>query len=205
MGEQSMQEKQRPNFGRALAVAMVPVTILNIAFAVSAYWGYGDCLHHPSHCVMGSVVDNLPKGTLTDVVNVLLSLDLLFTCIVFLLPMSQLLEKELLDEQRFGEPLIELKRNGLRTLLVLGITGVAYGVPVFDLLTGLSGGFGNNILGFILPPLFYIPLKRRRKASTSCAVASRMEMAACGACFLFGIGFMALTLTTFVQQITDSR
>merc|ERR1712048_1423106 len=51
--EQSMHEEERPKFGRALAVAMVPVTILNVAFAVSAYWGYGDCLHHPSQCVMG--------------------------------------------------------------------------------------------------------------------------------------------------------
>jgi hypothetical protein len=200
--EQSMHEEERPKFGRALAVAMVPVTILNVAFAVSAYWGYGDCLHDPSQCVKGLVVDNLPEGTLTNAVNALLSLDLLFTCIVFLLPMSQLLEKELLDESRFGEPVMEFKRNGLRACLVLGVTLVAHGVPVFYMLTGLSGGFGNNILGLVLPPVFYTLLKRRLEAKVSgTTVASNMETAACGVCFLFGIGFIALTLATFAEEV----
>merc|ERR1711972_473017 len=160
----------------------------------------GDCLHHPSHCVMGSVVDNLPKGTLTNVVNILLSLDLLFTCIVFLLPMSQLLEKELLDEARFGEWPVEMKRTCLRTMLVLGITAVACGVPVFDLLTGLSGGFGNNILGLILPPLFYMLLLRQRERPAGRA-ARAMEAAACGVSVSCGLGLLVLTLTTFVKQV----
>ena len=45
--------------------------------------------------------------------------------------------------------------NGLRALVAILIAAVALGVPFFSLLTGLTGGFGNNILGFILPPLFY--------------------------------------------------
>uniref|UniRef100_A0A7S2Q7P2 Amino acid transporter transmembrane domain-containing protein n=1 Tax=Zooxanthella nutricula TaxID=1333877 RepID=A0A7S2Q7P2_9DINO len=200
--EQSMQEEVRPHFGKAMAFAMVPVTILNIVFAAFAYWGYGDCLHAPTQCVQGLVVDNLPPGTLTNVVNALLSVDLLFTCIVFLLPMSQLLEKELLDEARFGEWSVEIRRNVLRTLMVVGIAWVAKGVPVFDLLTGLSGGFGNNILGLILPPVFYVVLRWRHKASPAHTASHALELAACGVCFLFGLGFIALTLTTFVAQVS---
>ena len=41
------------------------------------------------------------------------------------------------------------------------MAGVAFMVPDFSLLTGLTGAFGNNILGLILPPLFYWRLRSR--------------------------------------------
>lgn len=197
--EQSMREEERPKFGMALGKAIVIVTVVNLAFAISAYLGYGDCLHDPKNCVKGNVVDNLPDGLVTRAVNIFLSFDLLFTCIVFLLPMSQLLEKELFDESRFGERRVEIQRNMVRALLVLCITLVAYFIPVFDLVTCLSGGFGNNILGLILPPAFYMLLKHWKKTTLSCA--SKMELALCAFCFIFGLGFMALTLHTFVVKL----
>jgi len=200
--EQSMHEEERPHFGKALGTSMVFVTVVNIAFAVSAYWGYGDCYHYPQHCVKGLVVDNLPPGMLTDAVNVLLSIDLLFTCVVFLLPMSQLLEKELMDESRFGETFVEFQRNVLRTALVAAISIVAYSIPIFDLLTSLSGGFGNNILGLILPPFFYVVLKRwKAMVSTK---ASKMELMGCIFSAVFGTAFLILTLFTFVKAMQAS-
>jgi hypothetical protein len=36
-------------------------------------------------------------------------------------------------------------------------------VPFFHIITGLSGGFGNCILGLILPPLFYFRLQMKLK------------------------------------------
>lgn len=57
---------------------------------------------------------------------------------------------------------MEIQRNYIRTFLV-GITAaVALAIPFFSLLTGLSGVFGNNLLGFLLPSLFYIRLKSRK-------------------------------------------
>ena len=52
-------------------------------------------------------------------------------------------------------------RRILRCFMVLAVAGVAFTVPDFSLLTGLTGAFGNNILGLILPPLFYWRLRSR--------------------------------------------
>ena len=83
----------------------------------------------------------------------LLSLQLTFTCVMFLFPMSESLEAELFDPKSFGQLRVESKRSALRTVICVAIAGVAMGIPDFAYLTGLSGGFGNNIIGFVLPPV----------------------------------------------------
>ena len=82
--EQSMKEKQ--HFARTTDVSMVIVTVLNLSFAVICYMLLG-------YCTQGSVTANLPSGWLPDVVEVLLCIDLLFTYTIFMIPLSEMLER----------------------------------------------------------------------------------------------------------------
>ena len=52
-------------------------------------------------------------------------------------------------------------KAGIRITLVLLTALLSYTVSDFAAVSALSGGFGNNMVGFILPPLFIISIKRR--------------------------------------------
>ena len=75
--------------------------------------------------------------------------------------------------------------ESLRAVVVCAIACVSYAVPVFSLLTGLTGGFGNNILGFILPPLFYLKLIYDKNSEKS--KMKFTEVFACAFTVLFGL------------------
>jgi len=103
--------------------------------------------HHAPHnhsksmpCTQSNVIANLPlKGmsgyVTTSLVKILLCIDLLFTTIVFLFPFTQAMEIELLDRSTFGTFKTEVKRNGLRVLIIAAIAGVGRAVPNFSYLT----------------------------------------------------------------------
>lgn len=151
--EQSM--KDRSQFGFALNVSLLFVTALNVAFALTLYFMYGSG-------ICGSVIDNLSKGKVANAVKILLSVDLLFTSALFLFPVSESVERVIFDAEKFGTTKIEAYRNVFRTFLVLLVALVGVLVPSFPLLTGLSGAFGNNLVGLILPPIFYLSLQYQR-------------------------------------------
>jgi len=75
--------------------------------------------------------------------------------------MSESLEREI-----FGTKLnnpdkqTERYRNLLRGFLVLCTFGISVGIPNFQQITGLTGAFGNNVLGFIMPPLMILKLSK---------------------------------------------
>ena len=99
------------------------------------------------------------------------------------------------------------KRNILRTLVAIAVSAVALGVPFFSLLTGLTGGFGNNILGFILPPLFYYKLRGKEYWYCSDGITRRhvWELIGLIVTFLFGLIFLALTLVFFGMEIAKQE
>jgi amino acid permease len=101
-------------------------------------------------------------GVVSTLVRIFLSVDLLFTYALFMFPVSESLEKELFKGEQFGTVKVEIKRNILRAILVGATAAIALEIPYFSLLTGLTGGVGNNLLGFILPPIFYLKLQQRR-------------------------------------------
>ena len=78
---------------------------MNIAFGFVAYLSYGDCHGDTSSktCTQQNIVDNLPDTASTATIRVLLSLQLTFTAVVFLFPMSETLEAELFDKASFGQ------------------------------------------------------------------------------------------------------
>ena len=153
--EQGMRKRPRYRVTHgyivALNWAMVIVTVLNIIFAEFSYLSFGNN-------VCGNVIDNLDHGWLKSIVAILLCIDLFFTYALFLFPISESLEKTIFDENKFGQRKIEIERNIIRGILVFSTCGIALLVPNFQQLTGLTGAFGNNVLGLILPPLMYFKL-----------------------------------------------
>lgn len=212
------QSMTRPShFAGCLFNSMVLVTVMNVVFGLIAWMYYGQCSSsNPAsqgQCTQGNVIDNLTPGVLTTVVKVLLCVDLLFTNLMFLFPVSEALEVELLGVEAMQKPSwrVEGLRNLLRTVIVVAVALVAYSIPFFNLLTGLSGGFGNNLLGFILPPLFCAKIKYDRGCWQSMAWGTSVGRAKIGECFVcimlcaFGLIFMGLSTEAFVEQIVKKQ
>ena len=144
-------------------------------------------------------------GIISNVVKTLVIADLLFTTVVFIYPFNQALTIAALGE----EPKMTCTSrasyiwmgNFIRAASIVGVALVAVYVPNFTILSGLTGGFGNNILALILPPMFYYSLKRKSAVGDH---KSRGEDAALVLTFLFGVGFLVLTLIFFAKQVRGS-
>jgi len=147
--------KTPSKFGDAFNSSALIVTIMNIAFGFMALAVFGDCVEEGEMCTQPNIIDNLYPGTLSTCVKVALSIDLVFTAVIFIVPLDVALERE------FGINPGESKSYLLRAAVPCAIAVVAKCIPFFSLLTGLSGGFGNNLLGFILPPIFYYRIREK--------------------------------------------
>lgn len=224
--EQNM--KKREKFHRPFGTSILVVTVVNIAFGFTAYLAYGDCNqcmkdskgeYAADCCTQGNVMTNLKvkaPHVLYVVTKVCLAVDLFFTCMLFLFPMSELFEKAIFKQEAFGQRKIEYLRNLLRACIVVVIGLIAQGIPEFSLLTGLSGGFGNNIIGFVLPPIFYSKLrydqgywkpltvggifKGDRKAGSLFLEALLLAVS-----FLFGTTVLVLSTYSFSDKIAKHQ
>jgi hypothetical protein len=78
--------EQGQRFRDLFTYSLVCVTVLNLPFTVFAYMSFGDS-------VKDNVIDNLTPGLVTNVVKVLLCVDLLFTGVLFLFPISEGLDR----------------------------------------------------------------------------------------------------------------
>jgi len=80
-------------------------------------------------------------------------------------------------------------------VLVITTTAVAVLVPEFSLLTNLVGGFSNNLISIVLPPLFWLKLRPREQ----------LGYVEIGWCVLVAeIGILAgaaTTVTTLIQIV----
>ena len=192
------QDLEAPkNFPLALNSSIAIVTVLNVAFATFVWARYSggddDADDDEERALQGNVVDNLPSGaTLTVVVKTALVVDLLFTSVVFLLPVNQQLEEALCPLHHASTLRVRAQRFAFAAAVAL----VAYACPSFQLLTGLTGGFGNNILGLVLPPVMYWKLRR----AAGCQVGLA-ETAILALVFIFGVGFLVFSTVIFVQAI----
>lgn len=246
------QSMERPKqFSTALTPSVIFVTVLNLVFGLYASVRYGGSVCESdddrigSHlgCVKDNVLKNMdPTSVLTKVVKWGLAIDLLFTTIVFLFPLTEAMDRALFGEetevidrndddnntgideeaqQYYSQCLATAskasdrhwmfntrmwKGNALRAFVVVAVAGVALGVPFFSLLTGLTGGFGNNILGFILPPVFYYRLRGKEYWFKSDGTRRHLlEFAGLVVTFLFGLIFLVLTLVFFGREIANEE
>ena len=90
-----MDARSAPQFRRTFDSSVVFVTLINLAFGLFAWLQFGSCNDSDhgsggggsgfsSGCIAGNVIDNLRSGPVKVAVQVLLSIDLIFTSIVFL-------------------------------------------------------------------------------------------------------------------------
>ena len=204
---QDMDKESLPRFRWTFDSSVLFVTVINLIFGLFVWEHYGTCPKSGDmlHCVQGNVINNLPKGSVKTTVQILLSLDLVFTAIVFLYPFNEAIERELLPppKKKAGAcSVYEWKRNALRTIVVIAVALVAYAVGSFSLLAGFTGGFGNNFLGFILPPFFYWRLRARHGYwDRGPRVKKYAEQAALLVVFLFGLFFLIYSTKTSITHI----
>lgn len=122
----------------------------------------------PAGCTQGMALANLAPGAVRDFVGLAMTIDLLFTAALFILPVAESIEQTLFsaaqirNERECCCSTTSLQRNLMRVSLVALAALVAVEVRFFELLSGLSGGFGQCLLGLVLPPIFYYSLQRRR-------------------------------------------
>ena len=97
----------------------------------------------------------------------------------------------------------------------LGLCSRLQAIPDFQLLTGLSGGFGNNIIAFVLPPVFYAKLRSMtgywRPLSSAAVLAG--DSAACwlaaealllAVSWGFGVALLFLSTSSFAAAIVSN-
>jgi amino acid permease len=75
--------------------SVIFVTCINIPFALFAYLCYGEK-------TADNVIENLQPGVVTNAVKVLLCIDLLFTGVLFLFPVTEGLDREFFTDKQLG-------------------------------------------------------------------------------------------------------
>jgi hypothetical protein len=209
---------------KTLAIAIVFVTVLNMSFALPVYLLY-------FNNTQGNIIDNLHPGKIKQSVQVALCVDLFFTYALFLFPMCEALENDIRRLQYptlfqnqpqvtkiLRSPLLtehgktatvqpaELPwalRLSIRALLVICTALLSYFVKDFSAVSALSGGFGNNMVGFILPPLFVTLIKRKQNWWVENNVSPLMMWVEIGCNTLIGIGGIALLVTSVQSFIAN--
>jgi len=143
--EQSMEEPQK--YYKTLDLGFLAVAIVNITFAVLVYMFFGDD-------IKDNATRNLPNNSFfIYLVKSCLGLELLLTFAIVLMPASELLEQKITKEKFL------LKTTILRTMLVLLAFGIAeIFAGYFGLIMSFIGAVSPNVLGFILPSVFYLRL-----------------------------------------------
>ena len=102
-----------------------------------------------------------------------------------------------------------LKSAGVRIFLCAVTFGVTQAVPDFGLLTGLTGGFGDNMLAFIMTPLLYVKLQhaasywstRSAAGARRVAVSKIAELGLQLILFVFGILLFVLSIYSTIVEV----
>jgi solute carrier family 36 (proton-coupled amino acid transporter) len=157
----SMKDPQA--FGLVLDAAFIVMTILELAFGVIGYAGFGDQVNP------NSITMNLPKGTIwAPIAQVLLATSIFCTYPVQMFPVIAILEEVLFKKVPWlalqSGPTQEWSRNGLRSLLVAFTSVIAISIPYFSLFVSLVGSLGSSSLAYIIPCLFHLKLFGRRSS-----------------------------------------
>jgi hypothetical protein len=87
--------QQLQRFERIFYASVIFVSCINLPFAIFTYLCYADD-------TKDNVIDNLRPGLVTDAVKLLLCVDLLFTGVLFLFPLSEGLDREFFTDEQLG-------------------------------------------------------------------------------------------------------
>ena len=101
----------------------------------------------------------MPDEWLSICVNLFFAINTLTSYPVQILCCFEILETYKFFSNDVDSNLVKnLKVTGERVLIVIGITLLASTIPNFVAFLNIIGGLGCMILGFILPPLYYMTL-----------------------------------------------
>jgi len=141
---QSMEEPAL--FPKVANGSFTLIVIVNGIFGFVGYLLYGAN-------TKGLVIDNV-SGPLGTVVKILLCFDLFFTVPIVLTAPRELIEGAIMT--RWGENNEFWKRNFIRTMTVCLFVVISLAVPNINNLATLVGCVVSPLMGFILPPSFYM-------------------------------------------------
>jgi hypothetical protein len=180
----------------------------------------------------GNIIDNLHPGVIKQSVQIALCVDLFFTYALFLFPMSEALENDIrrlrssdspnqprLRSNSFlmSSPILGGHKQGvtkpaelplgarytIRSTLVILTALVSYFAADFSAVSALSGGFGNNMVGFILPPLFITAIKYKQNWWAESGVSAFSKWGEIAINFIIFIGGIALLVTSIQAFIAN--
>lgn len=175
--ESSMAEPEK--FARTLTIGICVITALFVAFGAIGYEAFGDD-------TSDIVTLNLPKDPTTTAVKMCMSVGLLFTFPVMMVPVWEILEavrgyKRLpssdggdRDDDETKPPAPQAPQGAVgwgaygaarRIAVVLGLVVAAIGVPGFSIFVSLVGSVCCGSLAFILPALLHLKLVGAKRMS----------------------------------------
>jgi proton-coupled amino acid transporter len=142
-------------FPKVLAQALLPITILYIAFGLIGYFAFCDE-------TKDIITLNLPNDWWTVGVKLGLCIALLFTFPVMMYPVHELVESKVMRLHYFQRNIASRTRlcrfvlDCVRGVLVLIIAGVAVLVPTFGVFISLVGSTVCAMLAFVFPASFHL-------------------------------------------------
>lgn len=163
--QQSMKEPEK--YTTLLNVAFVFVTTFFLWSGLTSFY----CFREATDSI---ITLNLPNNMFGITVQTVLVCAIFFTYPIQLFPAVEIAEAAIFgpaiassDEDLFSD--LGLKRNAVRSLLVIITGAVALLVPHFGEVIGLIGSIGASMLAFTMPALFYLrlfyPTISRKEAS----------------------------------------
>mmetsp|Transcript_16243 Transcript_16243/g.41149 ORF Transcript_16243/g.41149 Transcript_16243/m.41149 type:complete len:500 (-) Transcript_16243:307-1806(-) len=147
--EDSMRKPEK--FRVVLLVGMLIVSVMYVGFGLLGYLSFGKDVQAE---IMVNMYVNEHPTILSTIVAILLSIALASTFPVQLVPVIQSIEKSLnLTNYHIPIKWRELKRNAIRTAIVLFAGAIAISIPHFGLFVSLVGGLGCAMIAFTIPSI----------------------------------------------------
>lgn len=147
--------KKKSDFKWSILVGYTIVLCMYLPTTSSGYFVYGKDLN-------SNILKNMTSGPITYIIEILLTLHLIFGFLILINPVCQELEA------KFGVPKVfTWKRCVARSIIVVSVIFVAESVPHFGAILSLVGGSTTTLLSYILPCLFYLKLCKCEMKETS--------------------------------------
>jgi hypothetical protein len=189
------------NFRESMAIpnhvglaTKVGLVLVFLAYVVMS--NFVRILFSPTHIFNGDVLQALPKSSwISLTVRLLMTFVISVTAPLIVVPCGEMIEGKL------GVGIYEMsKRIAIRLLLCILCTGVSEYAPGFVHLVSFMGCFCVSITSFVLPPLFCIQLRNKRREGDSSFVdfISYCDFSA----LVFGI---LTTILTSIMTFSDLR
>ncbi|XP_052090183.1 uncharacterized protein LOC127726769 [Mytilus californianus] len=140
--------KKKTDFKWAILVGYVIVMLMYLPTTTSGYFVYGQNLNP-------NIVKNMTSGPITYIIDILMTLHLIFGYIILINPVCQELEAKVGVPKAFT-----WKRCIARSAIVMVVLFVAESVPHFGAILSLIGGSTTTLLSYILPCVFYLKLAK---------------------------------------------